>query len=132
MYYTYNDNALDLGTSGSAVWGIIALVLAIVGGFLVYFLFLKPEIKTKNKFVLWLKDCLDFKSMLIEVILKVSYLILAIYITLISFNSISTSFLVFLLVLVVGNIVLRLMYETFLIIIMIWKNTTEISKNTKK
>ena len=70
--------------------------------------------------------------MLIEPILKVSYIILAIFITLYSFNMISVSFISFLLTLVLGNIVLRLIYEWCLVLIMIWKNTTEINDKTKK
>ena len=70
--------------------------------------------------------------MLIEPILKVSYIILAIFITLYSFNMITVSFISFLLTLVLGNIVLRLIYEWCLVLIMIWKNTTEINDKTKK
>ena len=69
--------------------------------------------------------------MLIEPILKVTYLILAIFITLYSFGLIGVSFVAFLLTLTLGNILLRLVYETTLILLMIWKNTTEINKKMK-
>ena len=96
-----------------------------------YILFVKPSKKIDNKFLNWLKDFLDFKNMLIEVILKVSYIVLAIFITLFSFNFIGSNFLGFILMLTLGNIVLRLIYEASLIMLMIWKNTTEINKKMK-
>lgn len=118
--------------TGSFVWTIIALILAIVGGFLVYYLFVKNTKKNDNKFLNWLKKYLDFKEMLIEPILKVSYIILAIFITLYSFNIIGTSFISFLLTLVLGNVLLRIIYEWCLVLIMIWKNTSEINNKIKK
>lgn len=118
--------------TGSAVWTIIAFILAVVGGFLAYYLFVKNTKKMDNKFLNWLKRFLNFKEMLIEPILKVSYIILAIFITLYSFNMIGVSFISFLFTLVLGNIILRIIYEWCLVLIMIWKNTTEINDKTKK
>ncbi len=117
--------------TGSGVWTIIALILAIIGGILVYFVFLKPEKPVEGKFLNWLREFLNFNEMVIETILKVTYLILAIFITLASFNLISTSFVSFLLTLTLGNVLLRVIYEASLILIMIWKNTTDINKKMK-
>jgi hypothetical protein len=128
----FYSNTMESTFTGSAVWTIIAFILAIVGGFLAYYLFVKNTKKMDNKFLNWLKRFLDFKEMLIEPILKVSYVILAIFITLYSFNMIGVSFIAFLLTLVLGNIVLRIIYEWCLVLIMIWKNTTEINDKTKK
>ena len=89
------------------------------------------NIKLENKFLIWLKEFLSFKKLLIETILKVTYVILAIFITLTSFNMIGTSFFGFLLYLIIGNVVLRIIYESSLIILMIWKNTSEINKKMK-
>lgn len=133
MYGNYfYSNTMGPTFTGSAVWTIIAFILAVVGGFLAYYLFVKNTKKMDNKFLNWLKRFLNFKEMLIEPILKVSYIILAIFITLYSFNMIGVSFISFLLTLVLGNIVLRIIYEWCLILIMIWKNTTEINDKTKK
>lgn len=128
----FYSNTMGPTFTGSAVWTIIAFILALVGGFLAYYLFVKNTKKMDNKFLNWLKRFLNFKEMLIEPILKVSYIILAIFITLYSFNMISVSFISFLLTLVLGNIVLRIIYEWCLVLIMIWKNTTEINDKTKK
>ena len=118
---------------GNTVWIILSLILAIVGGILVYFLFLSKKNEGKFKgFLGWLYDFLSFKKMFLETLLKVTYLIVAIYITLSSFALIGNSFLAFLLQLIVGNVVARVIYEFSLILLVICRNTTEIAKNTKK
>ena len=126
--YDYDLYANQNMFSGSVVWTIIAAILAITGGILTYFLFVKKEDKVNNKFLAWLKEFLSFKKLLLENILKVTYIILAIFVTLTSFNMISTSFVGFLLYLVLGNILLRVIYESSLMIIMICRSTTEINK----
>lgn len=115
-----------------SVWLIISIVLAIVGGILVYFLFLSKKNEGKFKgFVGWLYDFLSFKKMFMEALLKITYLIVAIYITLSSFAIIGSSFLGFLVYLIVGNLIARLVYEFSLILLVICRNTTEINKNLK-
>ena len=69
--------------------------------------------------------------MLIEQILKISYLFFAIFITLGSFSLIGYSFIAFLLLLIVGNLVLRIIFELILMAVMIWKNTNDINKKLK-
>lgn len=123
---TYNT-AAEFG-----IWGVVAAVLAIVGGILVYFLFVKKDEEPKGKFLKWLKDFLSFKVMWIEAILKVIYYMGTIFLILGSFALINVSFIGFLLTLVGGPIILRLIYEAFIMFIMIWRNTTDIVKNTKK
>jgi len=117
---------------GSAVWTLVSLILAAVGCFLVYFLFVKKNIKTDSKFLKWLKDFLNFDTMLIESILKIAYIFVVIFITLGSFSLISVSFLSFIVTLIFGNLISRIIYELILITVMIWKNTAEIRKNLKK
>ena len=107
---------------------IIIPQYCIVGGILTYILFLKGKTTYNNKFVLWLKDFLDFKKMTLEVILKVTYIIFALCITLASFGLIGTSFVGFLLSLVFGNLFVRIGYETAILLLMIFKNTSEINK----
>lgn len=130
--YNYNYGAVANSAVGSMVWTILAAIIAIVGGILVYVLFLNPkkEVKT-TKFLSWLKDFLSFKTILIEKILNILYLISTIFVVLISFNSIGTSFLSFILTLVLGPILIRLVYEGILMMIMIWKNTSDINKKLK-
>ena len=116
---------------GSLVWTIISLVVALAGCFIVYFLFLKKDVKTKSSFVAWLKEFLSFDKMLIEPILKITYLFFVIFVTLSSFSLIGVSFVSFLLTLVFGNLFIRVVYEIALITIMIWKNTAEIKNKLK-
>ena len=118
--------------NGSAVWTIVSLVLALVGGLVVYFLFFKPDKKMPNKYLEWIKEFFNFHKMLIEDIVKIIYLVLTIFITLVSFELITESFVSFLLTLILGNLFLRVMFELSLIMIMIWKNTNEINKKLKK
>lgn len=130
--YYYDYGAVSNTAVGSMVWTILAVIFAIVGGILVYILFLNSKKGTKlTGFLAWLKDFLSFKKMLIEPILKVCYLICTIFVILISFNFITTSFLSFLLILILGPVIIRLIYEGTLLIIMIWKNTADINKKMK-
>ena len=118
---------------GSTVWVILSLILAIIGGILVYFLFLSKKNEGKFKgFLGWLYDFLSFKKMFLEALLKVTYIIVAIYITLSSFALIGESFLGFLLTIVLGNVLARVVYEFSLILLVICRNTTDIAKNTSK
>lgn len=128
--YSALNNVTNSGL-GSLVWTIISLVVALAGCFIVYFLFLKKDVKTKSDFVAWLKEFLSFDKMLIEPILKITYLFFVIFITLSSFSLIGTSFVSFLLTLVFGNLFIRVVYEIALITIMIWKNTAEIKNKLK-
>lgn len=130
--YGYSYSSMGNGTA-TIVWTILASVFALVGGILIYVLFLNPKKDQKlTGFLAWLKDFLTFKIMLIETILKVCYLIFTIFVILISFCFINTSFLMFMLILILGPIIIRLIYEGSLMFIMIWKNTTEIEKKLKK
>ena len=114
------------------VWGIVSLVLAIIGGIVLYFLFTSKKNKGEFKgFLAWLHSFLRFDKMMIEALIKILYLISAIFITLASFELIGTNFFAFLGVLIGGNLLARIIYEAGLIMIMIWKNTTEINKKTK-
>ena len=136
MGYSFDMyDTIDKGfsqTESSLTWMVIALLLAVIGGILIYFLFLKKENENKyTGFVKYLYEFLSFKKMWLETILKVSYLILAIYITLTSFELISTSFMAFVLTLVFGNIILRVIYELSLVLLTICINTTEINKKLK-
>ena len=131
-YSGYGFNDIALASSGSDVWTIIALVVAICGAIVGYFLFMKPEKNYPNKFVNWFRGFLNFQEMLIEPILKVTYAFMLIFITLTSFNLISYSFPAFLLYLIGFNLLIRVIYEASMMMVGIWKNTKEINKKMKK
>ena len=132
---TYQPSATSGELAGAGIWIIIALILAIIGGILLYFLFVKSKDEPKGKFAKWLKDFLSFKIMWIEPILKTVYYILTIFIILFSFAFLSeggVGVLMWLCTLVFGPIAIRLMYEMTMMFIMIWHNTKDIAENTAK
>lgn len=129
---TYNTSS-GLFSSGNAIWIIISLVVAVIGGIVLYFTFLSKKNEGKfTGFLGWMYDFLTFKKMVIENILKILYLIIASFITLSSFALISTSFLSFLCYLVIGNVIARISYELFLVLLVICRNTTDINKKLTK
>ena len=129
-----------MGTAaGAGIWLIIAGILAIVGGILVYFLFVRSKNEPKGKFGKWLKDFLSFKVMWIEPIMKVVYYIATIFVILYSFTYFGMfnlmggmALLMWLLTIVLGPIIVRILYEMTMMFIMIWRNTRDIAENTKK
>lgn len=131
MNLTYMPTTISNTYSGSMVWIIVSAVLAIIGGIAVYILFLNKNEKISNKKIAWIKDFFNFKNLIIEKILKITYVMLTIFVTLTSFNLIGINFAGFLLQLIGENVILRIIYEGLLLIIMIWKNTTEINKKMK-
>jgi len=132
-YYSKNLLSSSSSSVNSSVWMIVSVILAIVGGILIYFLFLSKKNEGKfNGFVGWLYDFLSFKKMFMESLLKITYLIVALYITLSSFALIGTNFVLFLVTLIIGNVVARLVYEFSLLLLVICRNTTEINKKLSK
>ena len=130
-YYDASPSVLE----GAGIWMIIAAILAIIGGILVYFLFTRSKNDPKGKFTKWLKDFLNFKIMWLEPILKTVYYIATIYIVLFSFSFLAlggTGVLYFFICLIGGPILIRLTYEMTMMFIMIWRNTRDIAENTSK
>ncbi len=137
MGYDYlGSTAMSSGPEmglGSVIWIFIALIIALVGCFLVYFLFVTKDGKENNKKLAWLKSYLRFDKMLIETILKIAYINAAICVTLVPLAFIDSfgAFIGVLLFIIFGNLIIRVIYELSLIKVMIWKNTTEIKQKLK-
>ncbi|MCR5699944.1 MAG: hypothetical protein K6G49_00725 [Candidatus Saccharibacteria bacterium] len=134
-----SSSSLDATMGGFGVWALIAIILAIVGGILVYFLFVKSKTEPKGKFAKWLKDFLSFKIMWLEPILKVVYYIATIFVILYSFSFLGmvglmggVAIIMFFATLILGPIFVRIMYEATMMFIMIWRNTRDIAENTTK
>ena len=130
----YTTTSYSTGSQGAdaGIWLIIAAIIALVGGILVHFLFVKSKKEPTNKFLIWLKDFLAFRTMWIETLLKIIYYIATIYVVLASFSMISFSFLSFLAMLILAPVLIRIVYEALMMGVMIWRNTQEIANNTKK
>lgn len=131
MYGFEISNTTTNSINGLIIWTIISIVIAIAGGIALYITFLKSNKKLDGN-LSKLRDFLNFKTLVIEDILKISYLILAIFITLYSFGLIGTSVGSFFAMIIGGNLALRISYELALLIIKICKNTTEINNKLKK
>ena len=123
---------LSLSTVGDDAWITVAFVLAILAALGGYFFFLKPEKKYPNKIVNWLRSFFNFQELLIEPILKITYIFVTVYFILSSFSLISYSFMTFLTYLLLGVVSTRIAYEAFMILIGLWKNTKEINNKMKK
>lgn len=133
--YTYNVTAPKVVTTNFdaiGVWIVIAFILSVIGGVVTYVLFLSPKNEKKFKgFVKWLYDFLTFKKLTLEALLKVTYVIFAIFLTLVSFGFIGTDALAFFSTLILGNLILRIAYEGALLLILMYKNTNEIKDKIK-
>lgn len=130
---TYSDalNRMNSVASSEQMmqsWATPVLIISIVAAILIFFLFLTKKNEGKFKgFLGWMYDFLSFKKLTVEAILKIAYIAVALYITIMSFTTIGLSFGYFLGILIGGNILARVIYEVLLILVIICKNTTEIN-----
>ena len=133
MYSSLTNSSSSLTKAANSadtlgVWMIISLVVAVVGGIALYFTFLSKKNDGKfNGFLGWLYDTLTFRNMVVEMLLKIFYLVLAIFITLYSLGLIAVNILLCLGLLIFGNLFVRIAYELVLISIINCRNTTEIN-----
>lgn len=112
---------------------VILFLIALVGGICAYLMFVKSDEEPKDPRLLKLKEFLSFKKMIIEGLLKATYIVFALFVTLSSFQiMIGTSFITGLMMLILLNIMLRIGYEASLIVLLIWRNTSDISKKLEK
>ena len=130
----YNDYlSLQGKLTGVYVWTIIAAVIAVLGGITLYFIFTNKEFSGKLKgFTKKLAEFLTFERGVLSSILKISYLVLTIFITLNSFGLIAVSFGSFLATLIIGNVALRIGYEMTLLIVDLARDVKEIKKELKR
>lgn len=131
MYYNDFYDAPNLVSNSSSIdstWLIVSAVLAIVGGIVAYFLFVAKKQEDYTGFYAWLHTFLNFKTFFIDTILKVLYMVSAIFITLGSFSLIGSSVASFFLMLVLGNVLLRISYEFIMLFMTLVNNSTEINK----
>ena len=118
-------------SNGAAIWIIVSMVLAFIGGIVAYILFVKKR-NTFIGFLGWLHKFLNFRVLIIEDIIKILYIIIAIFITLASFALIGANVLLFFSLLIFGNLGLRILYEMSILIIKICQNTSEINSKLHK
>ena len=117
--YTYSYRA----ASGLATGGVIALILGIILGIIVYFFFIKKDRSNYGGKLLKIHDVLNFRKLYLESFLKVLYVICAIMIavmaivSLFSSGSFGAGLLSFIVLLVVGEVIVRLLYESAILVL---------------
>lgn len=132
MYPTYSNSAFN-AADNIGIAAIVGIIIAIIGAVLIVILFLNKENGKKyTGFTKTLYDFLQFNTLCIESILKFTYILFAIFLTILSFGIISSSFIGFLIVLILGNLFLRIGYELTLLTILIHRNVREINEKMKK
>ncbi len=118
---------------GLGIWSIIALVLALCGALVMYFWFLNKKNDGKFKgFVAWLYDMFSFKKMIVEALLKITYLFVTLFLTLFALGLLFVNPLTAIMMLVVGNLGVRIAYEFSLMMVMICRNTSDINSKLNK
>jgi hypothetical protein len=122
------------GLSGDS--SAVIFILGLAGGLVAFFTFLsKRNENTFSGFLRKLYDFLNFKTLLAETLLRILYLVCACIVTLSAFATLfqlagygfGSALLAFILILVVGNAILRLLYEFLLVQLIICRNSTEIN-----
>lgn len=133
MYgYGYGtQNVISTSSNGSSLTFAL-LIIAIAAAVVIYVLFLdKEKSKSYTGFVRKLYEFLQFDTFLLEKILKIAYIFTAIYLTLSAIATIGTNIILALVMLVFGNIVLRVIYEFLMVTYKICTNVSEINKKLK-
>ena len=110
---------------------IVGLVLGIMAAVLGYFLFVKPEKKYDSKFINWARSFLNFSTDTVEGLLKMLYMLAAVYSLVTTINWISVDFLKFLENLVLYQVLIRVAFELLMVPVRILKQTKEINKKLK-
>ncbi|HIQ58944.1 MAG TPA: hypothetical protein IAB22_05790 [Candidatus Merdivicinus intestinavium] len=132
--YLYEGVLEDLGRSVAG--GAVALVISIILGIAVYFVFLSPRNDGKfHGFAGWLYEFLNFRRLLLDSLLRIIYIIASVWIVLggfinlfVGYGSFGARFLAFLLSSIFGNIALRLVYEFIMMLVIICRNVGDINR----
>ena len=133
MYgYGYGaQNVITSSSNGSSLTFAI-LIISIAAAIVIYVLFLdKEKSKSYSNGIRKLYDFLQFDTFLLEKILKIAYIFLAIYLTLSSIATIGSNVILALIMLVFGNIILRVIFEFLMVTYKICTNVSEINKKLK-
>lgn len=110
----------------------VIFVISICAAVCAYFMFLAKKDSEFTGAVKKLHHFLSFKKLIVEDILKAIYLFLAIYTTFLSLYLIKVSFVSFLVVLILGNVLLRVGFELMLVLVLTYRNIKEINEKIKK
>ena len=130
--YDYGINAISASSSSSTSGSLIAFIVAIAASIVIYFVFMdKKEENKYTGFVKNLYDFLHFKINFIEAFLKIAYITTTLYVTITSFSLIKVDVALFFMTLILGNIIIRILYEAAFHLYNIYLNTKEINNKLK-
>ncbi|HCY44178.1 MAG TPA: hypothetical protein DHU33_01990 [Firmicutes bacterium] len=130
--YDYGINAISASSSSSTSGSLIAFIVAIAASIVIYFVFMDKKEESKyTGFVKNLYDFLHFKINFIEAFLKIAYITTTLYVTIISFSLIKVDVALFFMTLILGNIIIRILYEAAFLLYNIYLNTKEINSKLK-
>ena len=110
--------------------GVVALITAI----LVFIFVIQRKKSFKGKFANWVKEFLNFRSILVAGIIKIIYVFLAVFLTIMSIivmfqgkgDEVLPMVLTGLVSLILGNVLLRVILELTMALIVVWENTSDI------
>jgi len=126
MYYPYSR-----GASTFEVMLYIALALAVAATVAVC-LFILPKSKANhpNVYIAKAHDIVNFKSLLIDKLIKVLYIFSTCFVVLFAIFELFAGlpFLWFLILLIGGPILIRLLYESFMLFVLLTQNVIEINR----
>jgi hypothetical protein len=109
-----------------------ACLVALAVSVIVYFAFLSRRNKDRfTGFIGWLYEVLNFGKLILEGLLKICYMFLVLFLSILSIVHMKDSFSEGLVYLILSNIVIRVCYELLLLLVMIWRNTKEINSKLK-
>lgn len=114
----------------------VCLVLALIGAFVLFFTFLSARNDGKfTGFAGWLYEFLNFRKLLLEAILRIIYMVLAVYLVLVGviyifagMGNFGQNLLMGLAIAIFGNVLLRLSYEFVMLLVSICKNVSDINR----
>lgn len=130
--YDYGINTISASSSSSTSGSLIAFIVAIAASIVIYFVFMdKKEENKYTGFVKNLYDFLHFKINFIEAFLKIAYITTTLYVTITSFSLIKVDVALFFMTLILGNIIIRILYEAAFLLYNIYLNTKEINNKLK-
>lgn len=130
--YDYGINAISASSSSSTSCSLIAFIVAIAASIVIYFVFMDKKEESKyTGFVKNLYDFLHFKINFIEAFLKIAYITTTLYVTITSFSLIKVDVALFFMTLILGNIIIRILYEAAFLLYNIYLNTKEINSKLK-
>ena len=130
--YDYGINAISASSSFSTSGSLIAFIVAIAASIVIYFVFMDKKEESKyTGFVKNLYDFLHFKINIIEAFLKIAYITTTLYVTITSFSLIKVDVALFFMTLILGNIIIRILYEAAFLLYNIYLNTKEINSKLK-